>query len=74
MEAFAWVVGISRDYFRLRRPLERRLYEIASKHRGNKAKWQIKLENLQDKTGSNAPLKRFHLNLREIIKADVASG
>ena len=65
------VVSISRDYFRLRRPLERRLYEIARKHCGNKAKWQIKLENLQDKTGSNAPLKRFRLNLREIIKADV---
>ena len=65
------VVSISRDYFRLRRPLERRLYEIARKHCGHKAKWQIGLANLQDKTGSNAPLKRFRLNLREIIEADV---
>ena len=65
------VVSISRDYFRLRRPLERRLYEIARKHCGNKPKWQIGLANLQDKTGSNAPLKRFRLNLREIIEADV---
>ena len=65
------VVSISRDYFRLRRPLERRLYEIARKHCGNKTKWQIGLANLQDKTGSNAPLKRFRLNLREIINADV---
>ena len=65
------VVSISRDYFRLRRPLERRLYEIARKHCGSMAKWQIGLANLQDKTGSNAPLKKFRLNLREIITADV---
>lgn len=65
------VVTISGDYFRLRRPLERRLYEIARKHCGNKAKWQIGLAKLQYKTGSNAPLKKFRLNLREIIAADV---
>lgn len=65
------VVSISRDYFRLRRPLERRLYEIARKHCGNTPKWHIRLQNLQDKTGSNAPLKRFRHNLREIIIADV---
>jgi plasmid replication initiation protein len=65
------VVTIANDYFRLRRPLERRLYEIARKHCGNKAKWQISLANLQNKTGSNAPIKRFRHNLREIIKADV---
>lgn len=65
------VVTISNDYFRLRRPLERRLYEIARKHCGNKAKWQIGLNTLQNKTGSNAPAKRFRHNLREIISADV---
>lgn len=64
------VVTISNDYFRLRRPLERRIYEIARKHCGNQHKWQIGLENLQAKTGSNAPLKRFRLNLREIIAED----
>lgn len=65
------VVSISRDYFRLRRPLERRLYEIARKHCGSSPKWQISLDKLQNKTGSNAPAKKFRLNLREIIKADV---
>ena len=65
------VVTISRDYFRLRRPLERRLYELARKHCGQSAKWQIGLAKLQNKTGSNAPLKKFRLNLREIIEADV---
>lgn len=65
------VVTISEDYFRLRRPLERRIYEIARKHCGSSPKWQIGLEKLQDKTGSNAPLKKFRLNIREIIRADV---
>ena len=64
------VVSISEDYFRLRRPLERRLYEIARKHCGKQKKWHIGLAKLQEKTGSNAPLKRFRLNLREIIKED----
>ena len=66
----AEVITISPDYFRLRRPLERRLYEIARKHCGNQKKWHIGLETLQAKTGSNAPLKRFRLNLREIIAED----
>jgi plasmid replication initiation protein len=66
----AEVVTISNDYFRLRRPLERRLYEIGRKHCGDQPKWHIGLEKLQTKTGSNAPLKRFRLNLRQIIKED----
>jgi plasmid replication initiation protein len=66
----AEVVTISQDYFRLRRPLERRLYEIARKHCGNQKRWQISLEKLQAKTGSNAPLKKFRLNLRQIIEHD----
>ena len=61
------VVTISDDYFYLRRPLERRLYEIARKQCGNSPKWQIGLEKLQAKTGSNAPLYRFRFNLRQII-------
>lgn len=64
------VVSISPKYFLLRRPLERRLYEIARKHCGNKAKWHIGLDKLQLKTGSNAPNKKFRHNLREIIEKD----
>ena len=61
------VVSISEDYFRLRRPLERRIYEIGRKHCGYKKSWRIGLGKLQQKTGSNAPLKRFRHNLRQII-------
>ena len=64
------VVTITNDYFRLRRPLERRIYEIARKHCGEQKKWQIGLASLQNKTGSNAPLKKFRLNIRQIIADD----
>ena len=64
------VVTISPDYFRLRRPLERRLYEIGRKHCGNQKRWHISLEKLKYKTGSNAPLKKFRLNVRQIIEED----
>jgi plasmid replication initiation protein len=64
------VVTISNDYFRLRRPLERRLYEIGRKHCGGQPKWHIGLAKLQEKTGSNAPLKKFRLNIRQIIEDD----
>lgn len=64
------VVTISNDYFRLRRPLERRIYEIARKHCGNQKRWHINLAKLQSKTGSNAPLKKFRMNVRQIIQDD----
>ena len=64
------VLTLSNDYFRIRRPLERRLYEIVRKHCGHQKKWKIGLEKLQLKTGSNAPLYRFRFNLRQIIEED----
>lgn len=64
------VLTLSEDYFRLRRPLERRIYEIARKHCGHQKRWNIGLGKLQLKTGSSAPLKRFRHNLRQIIEDD----
>lgn len=64
------VLSISPDYFRLSRPLERRLYEIARKHCGKADGWKISLAKLQEKTGSNSSLKRFRFNLKQVIEAD----
>ncbi|MEI5617198.1 replication initiator protein A, partial [Streptomyces brasiliscabiei] len=33
------VLTLHRDYFRLRKPLERRIYELARKHCGAQEKW-----------------------------------
>ena len=55
------------DYFRLRRPLERRLYELARKHCGHQTMWTIGLELLQEKAGSKGSLREFRRMVREII-------
>jgi plasmid replication initiation protein len=64
------VLTLSRDYFRLSRGLERRLYELARKHCGHQAKWLIGLDLLHKKSGSNSPLKRFRLEVKKIARAD----
>ena len=61
------VLTIHEDYFRIRRPLERRLYELARKHCGKQPQWKVDLENLQNKTGSNASIYKFRHNIRQII-------
>lgn len=62
------VLTINRDYFRLGKALERRLYEIARKHCGQGSEWKIGLEKLKEKTGSTSPLKKFRFFIREIEK------
>lgn len=63
------VLTLSRDYFGLRRPLERRLYELARKHCGRQPEWRISLEVLQKKAGSNSPRRVFRAMLRDVIEA-----
>lgn len=64
------VLTISRDYFRIRRPLERRLYEIARKHCGHQTSWTVGLELLHKKTGASCSVKEFRRMLRESAKTD----
>ena len=59
------VLTLHRDYFRLRKPLERRVYELARKHCGQQGQWRITLKKLLLKSGSQSPEKRF----RQMIKA-----
>jgi plasmid replication initiation protein len=64
------VLTISPDYFTLRKPLERRLYEIARKHVGKQASWEIGIEALRNKCGSKAAIRNWRIDLKEIIQAD----
>jgi len=61
------VLTINRDYFRLRKPLERRLYELARKHCGKQERWSISLDNLQEKSGSFSPARNFRIFIKKII-------
>ena len=60
------VLTIHPDYFRLRKPLSRRLYEIARKHCGHQTQWVIGLDLLREKAGSKSSLREFRRALREI--------
>lgn len=64
------VLSINPQYFRLRKPLERRIYELARKHVGNQnIVWECGLEKFQNKVGSSAPKKKFRFNIKKMIEA-----
>jgi len=71
-----WVVGsiinnnvlaFNPDYFNLRKPIERRIYEIARKHCGKQDKWQISLEHLYLKSGSDGDIKNFKRHFKLLL-------
>lgn len=64
------VLTLSRDYFRLRKPLERRIYELARKHCGRQPSWQVSVDTLLKKSGSASPRRVFRKMLRDMIAAD----
>lgn len=66
------VLTLHPNYFRLRKPLERRLYELARKHCGRQAEWHIRLETLQKKCGSASTIKEFRRLVSKIVEEDAA--
>jgi plasmid replication initiation protein len=64
------VLKISPDYFRIRKAIDRRLYEIARKHCGNQHEFSISLQKLQLKTGSASTLRLFKHNLKQLTKTN----
>ena len=68
------VLTLHRDYFRLRRPIERRMYEIARKHCGRKSEWRISLSLLRKKCGSGSTLKEFKRLVGKVISDDIENN
>ncbi len=64
------VLTLSRDYFRLRKPLERRIYEIARKHCGRQSEWRVSMAVLHKKAGSAAPIRVFRAAMRKMMEAE----
>lgn len=64
------VLTLSRDYFRLRKPLERRIYELARKHCGRQNSWTASVDILLKKSGSASPRRVFRAMLREMATSD----
>jgi len=68
----AEVLTLHRDYFRLRKPLERRLYEIGRKHCGAKLRWPLGMEKLKLKCGSGSTDREFRRLVQKIVEDDAA--
>jgi plasmid replication initiation protein len=64
------VLTLSRDYFRLRKPIDRRVYELARKHCGEQDEWKINLELLRKKTGASSHYREFKSMIRELVQDD----
>ena len=68
--ASAEVLTLSREYFRLRRPIDRRLYELARKHCGRQTSWRVGVDLLQKKCGSRQAGKHFAAHLRALVASN----
>lgn len=64
------VLTISPDYFKIRKPLERRLYEIARKHVGKQKEWSITIDSLRKKCGSVRELRKFKSDLKSLCTSN----
>jgi plasmid replication initiation protein len=64
------VLTLSRDYFRLRKPTDRRIYELARKHCGEQDEWKISLELLHKKTGASSHIREFKSMVKDLAEAD----
>lgn len=60
------VLSISPDYFRLRKPLDRRIYELARKHCGKKSEFKISLNILHKKSGTTDVLRNFRVAIKSL--------
>lgn len=64
------VLTLHRDYFRLRKPLERRVYELARKHCGQQPSWKVSLQVLLKKSGSQSNERLFRGMLKTLAASD----
>jgi len=64
------LLTLSPDYFRLRKPLDRRIYELARKHCGNNQSWKFGLNTLLERSGSTASMKEFRKAIKSLAESN----
>ena len=64
------LLTLSPDYFRLRKPLDRRIYELARKHCGNNQSWKFDLNTLLERSGSTASMKEFRKAIKSLAESN----
>jgi len=60
------VLTLHEDYFRLKTPLDRAVYQVVRKHCGAQREWAISLPKLQGKVGSRRHLRAFRSDVRKL--------
>ena len=63
------VLTLNRDYFRIRKPIDRRLYELARKHCGIQAKWCVTTKVLHEKSGSRDAIRNFRVAVKTLAES-----
>lgn len=64
------ILTLHPDYFRLRRPLEKRIYEIARKHCGRQREWAVGLDKLHLKSGARGEVRNFKVAVKGLAASD----
>jgi plasmid replication initiation protein len=64
------VLTISRDYFRIRKAIDRRIYEIGRKHCGPQPQWRATIATLYEKSGSADTLSHFRSAVKVLAESN----
>ena len=64
------VLTLNRDYFRIRKPIDRRLYELARKHCGTQSKWCVTTKVLYEKSGSRDAIRNFRMAVKMLAESE----
>lgn len=68
------VLTLSPDYFSIRKPLDRRIYELARKHCGAQPRWRVSIKTLYEKSGSTDALRNFRRSVKKLEESDDLPG
>lgn len=64
------VLTLDHGYFKLSKPVEKRLYEIGRKHCGAQATYKENIDDFAEKVGLKGPRYKVRAMLKEIIRRD----
>lgn len=64
------ILTLHPDYFRLKRPLEKRLYELGRKHCGNQPRWTVGIDTLHRKAGAQGAVRNFRGAVKRLAETD----
>ena len=68
------VLTLTRDYFRIRKTIHRRIYEIGRKHCGTQASWKVSMTVLHQKSGSADRLPKFRAAIKALAEVNDLPG